>query len=114
MSIDPYVEYGIGIQIRWGENCQGFGQATVRNGGRRGVAILFGFKYMMGKLTGQPTPVPADRITDKKVKFKDRKAPDIEIVDWRTAKKQELRRMSLNHLLLRLDLEKNLKISKNS
>lgn len=88
MSIDPYVEYGIGIQRRWGENCQGFGQATVRNGGRRGVAILFGFKYMMGKLTGQPTPVPADRITDKKVKFKDRKAPDIEIVDWRTAKKQ--------------------------
>lgn len=88
MSIDPYVEYGIGIQRRWSEKCQGFGQATVRNGGRRGVALLFGLKYMVGKLTGQPTPVPADRITDKKVKFKDRKDPNIEIVDWRTAKKQ--------------------------
>ena len=88
MSIDPYVEYGLGIQRRWNGNCQAFGQATVRNGGRRGVALLFGLKYMVGKLTGQPTPVPADRITEKKVKFKDKKKPEIEILDWKTAKKQ--------------------------
>lgn len=89
MSIDPYVEYGLGIQRRWNENCQGFGQATVRNGGRRGVAVLFGLKYMLGKLASQTTPVPSDNITSKKVKFKDRKDPDIEILDWRTAKKQK-------------------------
>lgn len=89
MSIDPYVEYGLGIQRRWNENCQGFGQATVRNGGRRGVALLFGLKYMLGKLAGQTTQVPTDKITSKKVKFKDRKAPDIEIVDWKTAKKKK-------------------------
>ena len=88
MSIDPYVEYGIGIQRRWNEKCQGFGQATVRNGGRRGVALLFGIKYMIGKIkASQPIPHKADNITSKKVKFKDRKEPDIEIVSLQKNKK---------------------------
>lgn len=89
MSIDPYVEYGVGIQRRWNEKCQAFGQATVRNGGRRGVALLFGFKYMIGKIaTVIPMPKPIDRITSKKVIFKERKSPDIEVLDWRNAKKE--------------------------
>ena len=49
MSIDPYVEYGIGIQRRWGERFTGYGQAMIRNGGRNGVMLSFGFKWAIGK-----------------------------------------------------------------
>ena len=49
MSIDPYVEYGIGLQRRWGERFTGFGQAMLRNGGRNGVMLSFGFKWLIGK-----------------------------------------------------------------
>ena len=89
MSIDPYVEYGLGIQRRWNENCQAFGQATVRNGGRNGVAVLLGMKCKVGKGKLIPTVVPKDNIPTKKVRFKTRKDPQIEIVDWRTAKQHE-------------------------
>ncbi len=49
MSIDPYVEYGLGLQRRWGERFTGFGQAMIRNGGRNGVMLSFGFKWLLGK-----------------------------------------------------------------
>ncbi len=49
MSIDPYVEYGVGLQRRWGERFTGFGQAMIRNGGRNGVMLSFGFKWLIGK-----------------------------------------------------------------
>ena len=49
MSIDPYIEYGLGLQRRWGERFTGFGQAMIRNGGRNGVMLSFGFKWLIGK-----------------------------------------------------------------
>ena len=49
MSVDPYVEYGIGVQRKWGERFTGFGQAMIRNGGRNGVMLSFGFKWALGK-----------------------------------------------------------------
>ena len=49
MSIDPYVEYGLGLQRKWGERFTGFGQAMIRNGGRNGVMLSFGFKWLIGK-----------------------------------------------------------------
>lgn len=49
MSIAPYVEYGVGLQRRWGERFTGFGQAMARGGGRNGVALQFGFRYAIGK-----------------------------------------------------------------
>ena len=49
MSIDPYVEYGIGVQRKWGERFTGYGQAMIRNGGRNGVMLSFGFKWALGK-----------------------------------------------------------------
>ncbi len=49
MSIDPYVEYGLGLQRRWGERFTGFGQAMIRNGGRNGVMLSFGFKWLIGR-----------------------------------------------------------------
>ena len=49
MSIKPYVEYGIGLQKRWNDKCSGFLQAMLRNGGRNGIALSFGFKWTLGK-----------------------------------------------------------------
>lgn len=49
MSVDPYVEYGLGLQRRWKDKYTGFVQAMVRNGGRNGVALTFGFRWALGK-----------------------------------------------------------------
>ena len=49
MSIRPYIEYGIGVQKRWGERFTGYGQAMLRNGGRNGVMLSIGFKWALGK-----------------------------------------------------------------
>ncbi len=48
MSIKPYVEYGIGLQKCWNSETTGFIQAMIRNGGRNGVALMFGFKWALG------------------------------------------------------------------
>lgn len=48
MSIKPYVEYGVGLQKSWHEKFTGFIQAMLRNGGRNGVALTFGFKWLLG------------------------------------------------------------------
>jgi outer membrane autotransporter protein len=49
MSVKPYVEYGVGVQKRWGERLTGYGQAMIRNGGRNGVMLSIGFKWAIGK-----------------------------------------------------------------
>ena len=49
MSIRPYVEYGVGLQKIWHDKCTGFVQAMLRNGGRNGIALTFGFKWAVGK-----------------------------------------------------------------
>ena len=49
MSVDPYFQYGVGLQKRVGERFTGFGQAMVRNGGRNGIALSFGFRLALGK-----------------------------------------------------------------
>ncbi|MCM1266127.1 MAG: hypothetical protein NC200_08005, partial [Candidatus Gastranaerophilales bacterium] len=79
MSIDPYVEYGLGIQKRWNDKYSGFAQATVRNGGRRGVALLFGFRYMFGKILSREHFIVRENLGQKKTLFKERKEPQIEI-----------------------------------
>lgn len=45
MSVDPYFQYGIGLQKRVGDRFTGFGQAMLRNGGRNGIALQFGFRW---------------------------------------------------------------------
>ena len=69
MSVNPYVEYGIGLQKRWADKYSGFAQATVRGGGRRGAALLFGFRYMMGKLANTVF-TPHEDAKPKRVIFK--------------------------------------------
>ncbi|MBD5402572.1 autotransporter outer membrane beta-barrel domain-containing protein, partial [bacterium] len=49
MSTKPYIEYGIGLQKLWNDNLSAYGQATVRNGGRTGVALTAGVKWNLGK-----------------------------------------------------------------
>ena len=49
MSVDPYVEYGLGVQRKWGERFTGYGQAMIRNGGRNGIMLSFGFKWALGR-----------------------------------------------------------------
>ena len=49
MSIKPYIQYGIGIQKVMKDNFTAYGQAMVRNGGRNGIALTFGFKWAIGK-----------------------------------------------------------------
>lgn len=39
----------VGLQKRAGERFTGFGQTTVRNGSRNGIALSFGFRLALGK-----------------------------------------------------------------
>lgn len=49
MSIAPYVEYGVGLQRKWGERFTGFVQTMFRGGGRNGLALQFGLRFALGK-----------------------------------------------------------------
>ena len=49
MSVKPYIQYGVGVQKRWGERFTGFLQAMMRNGGRNGISLGFGFRWALGK-----------------------------------------------------------------
>lgn len=48
LSIKPYAEYGAGIQKLYKDKYTGYLQAMVRNGGRNGVALTAGFRWMLG------------------------------------------------------------------
>lgn len=47
MSVDPYIQYGVGVQKKVGDRFTGFGQAMMRNSGRNGVALQFGFIWSL-------------------------------------------------------------------
>ena len=49
MGMKPYVEYGLGVQKLYKDRCTAFCQAMIRNGGRNGVALTFGFRWELGK-----------------------------------------------------------------
>lgn len=44
LSVKPYVQYGVGVQKRWGERVTGFLEGMIRNGGRNGIALIFGLR----------------------------------------------------------------------
>lgn len=44
LSIKPYVQYGAGVQKRWGDRVTGFLEAMIRSGGRNGIALVFGLR----------------------------------------------------------------------
>ena len=49
VSVDPYFEYGGGLQRKWKDRYTSFGQILFRGGGRNGVSFYFGFRYAFGK-----------------------------------------------------------------
>ena len=49
MSIEPYVQYGLGVQKTYKENFIAFGQALVNQGGRNGVSLNVGLRWNIGK-----------------------------------------------------------------
>lgn len=44
LSVKPFVQYGVGVQKRWGDRLTGFLEGMIRNGGRNGIALMFGFR----------------------------------------------------------------------
>lgn len=49
MYSEPWIEYGLGMQKRWGERFTGYGQAMFRNIGRNGVAFTAGLRWKVGE-----------------------------------------------------------------
>lgn len=49
MSVKPYIQYGVGVKKSWGDRFSGFGQIVMRNGGRNGISLQAGFRWMLGK-----------------------------------------------------------------
>ena len=49
MSIEPYVQYGVGVQKKIGDKFTGYVEAMFRGGGRNGVAFNLGFRWSLGK-----------------------------------------------------------------
>ncbi len=47
MSVKPYIEYGFGLQRRNQSRLLGYLECLVRNGGRTGVSLQFGFRYAL-------------------------------------------------------------------
>ncbi|MBS4760029.1 MAG: hypothetical protein KHX03_04965 [Clostridium sp.] len=45
LSVKPFVQYGIGVQKRWGDRLTGFFETMMRNGGRNGIALQFGLRF---------------------------------------------------------------------
>ena len=44
ISTEPFVQYGAGMQKRYGNRVTGFFETLIRNGGRNGIALLFGIR----------------------------------------------------------------------
>lgn len=45
MSLRPYVNYGIGVQKRWGDRFTGYIQTMLRSGGRKGASFSVGLRW---------------------------------------------------------------------
>ena len=48
LSVKPFVKYGVGVRKSWGERFTGFFQTYITNGGRNGVGLQLGFRWMLG------------------------------------------------------------------
>lgn len=47
-EIKPYVQYGLGVQKIFKDNLTAYGQAMVQNGGRNGVSLTAGIRWLLG------------------------------------------------------------------
>ena len=67
LSVKPYVQYGVGVQKRWGERFTRFFQTMFRNGGRNGVALSLGFRWAIGKEHNSNLKDTANNKTSNKI-----------------------------------------------
>lgn len=44
LSVEPFVQYGAGVQKRWADRLTGFFETMIRNGGRSGIALQLGLR----------------------------------------------------------------------
>ena len=44
-----YIQYGLGVNKRFGDRFNGYLQAVIRNVGRTGVGLQAGFQWQLGK-----------------------------------------------------------------
>ena len=66
LSVKPYVQYGVGVQKSWGERFTAFFQTMLRGGGRNGVALTAGFRWVLGKdKPKDPNAVPTKKVIKK-------------------------------------------------
>jgi len=49
MNIKPYIQYGVGVQKRIKDHFTAYGQAMILNGGRNGISLSAGLKWLVGK-----------------------------------------------------------------
>lgn len=49
MSIDPYIQYGVGVQKRWKDKLTFYIQSMFQNGGRNGISLTAGLRWSVGK-----------------------------------------------------------------
>ena len=49
MSVNPYIQYGLGLQKEWSDNFSGHLQTMITDGGRSGVALTAGFQWRIGR-----------------------------------------------------------------
>ena len=87
MYTKPYVQYGLGLQRCWDDKFSAFGQAMIRNGGRNGISLTFGFRWALGK--GSET---VKTVTPKTVKAKTNKT--IKTTQTTTQGKKVLKQLS--------------------
>ena len=70
MYTKPYVQYGVGLQRCWDDKFSAFGQAMIRNGGRNGISLTFGFRWALGKgaeKVSNPSPKTVKTVKPSKV-----------------------------------------------
>jgi outer membrane autotransporter protein len=100
MYTKPYVQYGLGLQRRWGDKFTAYGQAMVRNGGRNGVALTAGFRWALGKDEPKDENEKNVKHIDNK-KVSDSKPQPTEKVETQPVKKTVIKTLHPNKNVLR-------------
>ncbi|MBQ1612788.1 MAG: hypothetical protein II085_04865, partial [Alphaproteobacteria bacterium] len=101
MYTKPYVQYGLGLQRRWGDKFTAYGQAMVRNGGRNGVALTAGFRWALGKDETKDENEKNVKRNEKNKKVSNSKPQPTEKVETQPVKKTVIKTLHPNKNVVR-------------